>query len=249
VKMFSTHYPKKIVSAYKQAIAKSLVANYLDLKLKEEKCSSADNDSCDEFQSLGLYSQFHAIMKDYPATAEVDNIFNAYVTSLGFNPVSVRADARRLTVLVKKYKAQTSSSLFLPVIQNEVSHLLKKVRNNKDFHFVTAWGIGVGRCLEISGTNCDERNFQIVSNYVKHVKTGELLKSWTEFLSLSGSQSRSRLPKLAESSTESAVTTMTSDWQQLKSLLDGKKHSLIQFNSLISSNSYSESNRASVTTN
>jgi len=72
--LFYKEYSKEISPRYRYILAKTLVSNFIELRKNRVVY--------DPFIALGLHTQFHAIMKDYPLTLEVNINTNNKCSSL-----------------------------------------------------------------------------------------------------------------------------------------------------------------------
>lgn len=133
----------------------------------------------DALHAFGICTQYYTIMKGYALQDEIDLIFNAMMKSCGFDPVKLRDDAKRVLSMVKD-QGLTEDSL-LNSKEGELAEIFNKVRTNRFFKYSDAWGVGLGRVMEIIGVEPKEESFVRVAASLKWVFTPRLLSTWDEF--------------------------------------------------------------------
>lgn len=99
--------------------------------------------------------------------------------AVGFDPVKIREDAKRVLTLVKE--STLSEEEFLASSEGELGAIFNKVRNNRFFKYTDAWGIGLGRIMELRNIEPNKDNFDRWTNVLRWIFTPRLLQSWDEF--------------------------------------------------------------------
>jgi hypothetical protein len=97
----------------------------------------------------------------------------------GFDPAKLRDDAKRVLSLVKD-KGLTEETL-INGKEGELADIFNKVRTNRFFKYTDAWGVGLGRVMELIGVEPKEESFSRVAVSLKWVFSTRLLSTWDEF--------------------------------------------------------------------
>jgi hypothetical protein len=113
------------------------------------------------------------------ATYQIDLIFNEMMKACGFDPAKLRDDAKRVLSLVKD-KGLTEETL-INGKEGELADIFNKVRTNRFFKYTDAWGVGLGRVMELIGVEPKEESFSRVAVSLKWVFSTRLLSTWDEF--------------------------------------------------------------------
>lgn len=101
--------------------------------------------------------------------------------AIGFDPFKLRDDAKRILSLVKD-QGLTEESL-LNSKEGELAEIFNRVRSNRFFKYTDAWGVGLGRVMELIGIEPKEDSFARFAESLKWVFTPRLMQSWGEFSS------------------------------------------------------------------
>lgn len=99
--------------------------------------------------------------------------------AVGFDPVKIREDAKRVLGLIKE--STLSEEEFLSSTEGELAEIFNNVRSNRFFKYTDAWGVGLGRLMELKGIEPKEESFIRWSTSLKWVFTQRLVQSWEEF--------------------------------------------------------------------
>lgn len=97
----------------------------------------------------------------------------------GLDPNRIREDAKRVLSLVKEggYTEET----LLNAQEGELADIFNSVRKNRFFKYTDAWGVGLGRVMELIGVEPKEESFNRFSASLKWVFTSRLMQTWDEF--------------------------------------------------------------------
>jgi hypothetical protein len=101
------------------------------------------------------------------------------MTALGFDPVVIRDDAKRMLGLIKSSN-ETGISV-LDMKEGEIADILNYIRGNRFFKYTDAFGVGLGRMMELVGTDPNAENFEIWCNSLKWIFQQRLSSTWNEF--------------------------------------------------------------------
>jgi hypothetical protein len=99
--------------------------------------------------------------------------------AVGLDANLIREDAKRVLSLVKD--SGLTEATLLESKDGELGQIFESVRNNRFFKYTDAWGIGLGRVMELIGSDPKEESFNRVSASLKWVFTSRLLQTWDEF--------------------------------------------------------------------
>ncbi|RYH05089.1 hypothetical protein EON65_45710, partial [archaeon] len=86
-----------------------------------------------------------------------DVIFDTLITAVGFDPALIRDDAKRILSLVKE--SSLSEQEFLQQQDTEMARIFHNPKTNRFFKYCDAWGIGLGRVMELKGVDVNEASF------------------------------------------------------------------------------------------
>lgn len=116
---------------------------------------------------------------------QIDVIFNTMMKCVGFDPNKIREDAKRVLTLIKE-GPQTEDEV-LAATTGELAEIFSNVRNNRFFKYSDAWGVGLGRMMELIGVEPKTETFDKWTKNLKWIFTQRLMQTWDEF---SGDQLR-----------------------------------------------------------
>jgi hypothetical protein len=174
VKMdFYGNYTKPILPQYKTFIADIMSMTFVQ--------SIDSRYKYDALHAFGICTQYYTIMKGYALQDEIDIIFNEMMKACGFDPAVIRADAKKILTLVKE--SPLNGEEFLNAQDGEVAEIFNTVRKNRFFKYSDAWGLGLGRVMELKGVDVNATTFDVWSSSLKWVFTQRLVQSWDEFCS------------------------------------------------------------------
>lgn len=177
---FYLNYRKPILPQYKTFISDMMTVYHVQ--------SIDSRFEYDAVQAFGMCTQYYTIMKGYAMESEIDVIFNTLMTALRFDPVKIRDDAKRIMEIVKGSDGMSEDDfLNLSAEQNEIGQIFDRVRSNRFFKYTDAWGIGLGRMMELKGVDPTKESLEKWAANLRWVFAPRLLQSWDEF---SGDQLR-----------------------------------------------------------
>lgn len=136
----------------------------------------------DALHAFGLCTQYYTVMKGYPMQEEIDILFNAMMNAIGLDPVKIRDDAKRILTLVKSLN-KTEEEVLQMKDCCELAIIFENVRKNRFFKFTDAWGVGLGRVMELLNIEVNEEAFARWALSLKWVFTPRLTQTWNEFTS------------------------------------------------------------------
>jgi len=168
---FYMQYRKPILPQYKTFIADIMAMTFVQ--------SVDSRYKYDALHAFGICTQYYTIMKGYALQDEIDIIFNTMMTAVGFDPVVIRADAKKILNLVKE--SPNDEDEFLNAQEGDIAEIFNSVRKNRFFKYTDAWGIGLGRVMELKGLDVNATTFDKWSGSLKWVFTTRLMQSWDEF--------------------------------------------------------------------
>jgi len=178
VKMdFYASYNKPILPQYK-----TFVADIMSMTFTQTIDSRYKYDALHAF---GICTQYYTIMKGYAMQDEIDLIFNTMMKCVGLDANLIREDAKRVLSLIKE--GPQSEDEVLAATSGEIAEILNHVRTNRFFKYTDAWGVGLGRMMELLGVEPKQEAFDKWSKSLKWVFTQRLVQTWDEF---SGDQLR-----------------------------------------------------------
>lgn len=133
----------------------------------------------DALHAFGICTQYYTIMKGYALQDEIDVIFNEMMKAVGMDPVKIRDDAKRVLNLVKE--SPLTGEDYLDNADGEIGDIFNYVKNNRFFKYSDAWGIGLGRIMELKGVEPGQETFEKWAKKLQWVFAPRLLQSWDEF--------------------------------------------------------------------
>lgn len=169
---FYNSYTKPILPQYKTFIADVMVMTFVQ--------SMDSRYEYDALHAFGICTQYYTIMKGYALQEEIDTIFNEMMKAVGYDAQKIRDDAKRMLTLIKE-GPQTEEELLSPELTGEIADIFNKVRTNRFFKYTDAWGIGLGRMMELVNVEPKEDSFNRWCPKLKWVFTPRLLSTWDEF--------------------------------------------------------------------
>jgi len=172
VKMdFYSNYTTPILPQYKTFIADVMSMAFVQ--------SMDSRYKYDALHAFGICTQYYTIMKGYALQDEIDVIFNEMMKAVGFDPVKIREDAKRMLTLVKE--STLSEEELLNSSDGELGAIFSNVRNNRFFKYTDAWGVGLGRIMELRNVEPNKESFDRWAGVLTWVFSPRLLQSWDEF--------------------------------------------------------------------
>ena len=99
--------------------------------------------------------------------------------AIGFDPNKIREDAKRVLGLIKE--GSPTEDQILAATEGELAEIFNRVRGNRFFKYSDAWGVGLGRMIEVLGVEPNEASFNKWSGSLRWVFTPRLMQSWDEF--------------------------------------------------------------------
>lgn len=116
---------------------------------------------------------------------QIDVIFNTMMKCVGFDANKIRDDAKRVLTLIKE--GPQNEDEVLAATSGELAEIFNNVRTNRFFKYSDAWGVGLGRMMELLSVEPKQDSFDKWSKNLKWVFTQRLMQTWDEF---SGDQLR-----------------------------------------------------------
>jgi len=168
---FYAAYRKPILPQYKTFIADVMAMTYVQTVDSRYKY--------DALHAFGICTQYYTIMKGYAMQDEIDTIFNVMMEACGLDAVRIREDAKRLLTLIKDNDCSHNELLNLQ--EGELGDIFHAVRTNRFFKYTDAWGIGLGRMIELTGGEATAESFEKWSTSLKWIFTSRLIQTWDEF--------------------------------------------------------------------
>jgi hypothetical protein len=110
---------------------------------------------------------------------QIDVIFNVMMKAVGLDAVKVRDDAKRILTLVKD--GSMTEADILNAKEGELADIFNNVRSNRFFKYTDAWGVGLGRIIELTGGEPKEEVFDRWAKSLRWVFTTRLMSTWNEF--------------------------------------------------------------------
>jgi hypothetical protein len=99
--------------------------------------------------------------------------------AVGLDSALVRADAKRVLTLIKD--TNLTEDDILNAKEGLFADIFNNVRNDRFFKYVDAWGVGMGRVMELIGIEPKEENFNRWTKSLKWIFTQRVMQSWDEF--------------------------------------------------------------------
>jgi hypothetical protein len=170
-KEFYAAYRKPILPQYKTFVADIMAMTFVQ--------TIDSRFVYDNLYAFGLCTQYYTVMKGYPMSDEIDIIFNAMMKAVGFKPQKIRDDAKSFLTVVKE-GSMTEEDL-LSATEGPIAEVFNSVRTNRFFKYTDAWGVGLGRVVELIGGEANEESFGRWCESLKWVFTSRLMSTWEEF--------------------------------------------------------------------
>lgn len=168
---FYKSYTKPILPQYKTFIADLMAMTFIQ--------SIDSRYEYDALHAFGLCTQYYTIMKGYALQEEIDTIFNEMLKAVGLDSNRVREDAKTVLALVKD--TNLTEDEVLSATDGILGTIFTKVRNNRFFKYSDAWGVGLGRLMELLGVEPKEETFTKWCASLKWVFTTRVMQTWDEF--------------------------------------------------------------------
>ena len=99
--------------------------------------------------------------------------------SVGFNPQTIRDDAKKMLEAIKA--GPQNEDELLAAETGELAEIFNRVRSNRFFKYTDAWGIGLGRVMELVGVEPNEEAFNKWCPSLKWVFAQRIMQTWDEF--------------------------------------------------------------------
>jgi hypothetical protein len=99
--------------------------------------------------------------------------------AVGFEPQKIRDDAKRMLSLIKD--GNPTADDILNATEGELAEILMNVRTNRFFKYTDAWGVGLGRMIELVGSEPNSDSFDKWSASLRWIFTPRLISTWDEF--------------------------------------------------------------------
>jgi Thylakoid formation protein len=99
--------------------------------------------------------------------------------AVGFEPQKIRDDAKRMLGLIKD--GNPTADDILNATEGELAEILINVRTNRFFKYTDAWGVGLGRMIELVGSEPNSDSFDKWSASLRWIFTPRLISTWDEF--------------------------------------------------------------------
>jgi Thylakoid formation protein len=99
--------------------------------------------------------------------------------AVGFEPQKIRDDAKRMLSLIKD--GNPTADDILNATEGELAEILINVRTNRFFKYTDAWGVGLGRMIELVGSEPNSDSFDKWSASLRWIFTPRLISTWDEF--------------------------------------------------------------------
>lgn len=168
---FYAAYTKPILPQYKTFIADVMAMTFVQTIDSRYKY--------DALHAFGICTQYYTIMKGYALQDEIDVIFNVMMKAVGLDAVKVREDAKRILTIVKD--GSMTEADILNARDGELADIFNNVRSNRFFKYTDAWGVGLGRIIELTGGEPKEESFDRWAKSLRWVFTTRLMSTWNEF--------------------------------------------------------------------
>lgn len=171
---FYSRYRKPILPQYKTFIADFLALTHIQTVDARYQY--------DALHAFGLCTQYYTIMKGYTLPDEIDVLFDAVAGAVGLDPARLRADAKRVLAAVKELPSPGGEDALLdPRATGELAEVFARVRSNRFFKYTDAWGVGLGRVMELVGADPKQETFARWARSLRWVFAERLAQSWDEF--------------------------------------------------------------------
>ena len=126
---FYSEYTKPILPQYKTFLADIMAMAFIQ--------SVDSRYKYDPLHAFGICTQYYTIMKGYALQEEIDTIFNTMMRAVGFDPVLIRDDAKKILNLIKE--SSLTGDDFLNSNEGEIAEIFNHVRSNRFFKYTDAW--------------------------------------------------------------------------------------------------------------
>jgi len=168
---FYSAYTKPILPQYKTFIADLMAMTFIQ--------TIDSRYEYDALHAFGICTQYYTVMKGYPMSDEIDTIFNIMMKAVGFEPQKIRDDAKRYLTTIKE--GSLTEEEVIGSTSGELADILNNVRTNRFFKYTDAWGVGLGRTIELLGGEPNEESFNRWAENLRWVFTPRLMQTWDEF--------------------------------------------------------------------
>jgi hypothetical protein len=176
------HVKMDFYSAYKKPILPQYKTFVADVMSMTHVQSIDSRYRYDALHAFGICTQYYTIMKGYALQDEIDVIFNEMMKAVGLDPVRIRDDAKKVLGAVNALKeAGNSEEEILALKDGELGSIFETVRTNRFFKYTDAWGIGLGRIMELVGVEPKVENFERWCTSLRWVFAPRMSQSWEEF--------------------------------------------------------------------
>ena len=101
------------------------------------------------------------------------------LNAVGLNPAKIREDAKRILSLIKD--TNLTEDDVLNAKEGEFAEIFNNVRTNRFFKYTDAWGVGLGRVMELVGVEPKEENFSRWAKSLRWVFSQRIIQTWDEF--------------------------------------------------------------------
>eukprot|EP01041_Mallomonas_annulata_P011924 gene11924-24979_t len=168
---FYSIYTRPILPQYKTFIADIMTMTFIQTIDARYKY--------DALHAFGICTQYYTIMKGYALSDEIDVIFNTMMKAVGLDAQRIRDDAKRILSLIKD--TNLTEDDVLNAKEGEFAEIFNNVRTDRFFKYTDAWGLGMGRVMELIGVEPKEESFNRWTKSLKWVFTQRIMQSWDEF--------------------------------------------------------------------
>lgn len=101
--------------------------------------------------------------------------------AVGLDADKIREDAKKVLSLIKD-KGLTQDSL-LDSKEGELAAIFQGVRSNRFFKYTDAFGVGLGRIVELCGGTADDKSFEKYEASLRWCFAQRMMQTWNEFTS------------------------------------------------------------------
>lgn len=128
----------------------------------------------------------------------MDRLFDDMMAALGLDACRIRRDAKQL--LSELQNSPLPHAERLEKGSAALTRVIEQVQSNCLFKYSDAWGIGLGRLLELSHIPPSRESFQHWSHKLRWVPATRLMQTWSQFtLDQLRMQHQTQQPPLAKS--------------------------------------------------
>lgn len=99
--------------------------------------------------------------------------------ALSLDPQLLRSDATRILKNIDSTQSVSDESFLRS--DSELGRMFQSVRENSEFHYTDAWGVGLGRLLELRQSSPSPLSFAKWSRLLLRVPAERLERSWSDF--------------------------------------------------------------------